>query len=134
MIHPTLAEGDRVVLDVPENPRLHGQEGKVLKVTEYGAVVATDAAATGRFRAHWSEMGLLADHVGCEDDTVIETVAKYKPRSRMRDALVRQDGGVRRARESGYTGSICPTCQGCRMTRNGSCEKCEDCGTTSGCS
>ena len=34
----------------------------------------------------------------------------------------------------GYTGRFCDICGGCRMTRSGTCEKCEDCGTTSGCS
>lgn len=34
----------------------------------------------------------------------------------------------------GYTGDTCTICQGCRLTRNGNCMKCEDCGSTSGCS
>ena len=39
---------------------------------------------------------------------------------------------VRKA--SGYTGNFCPECGSDRMVRNGSCEKCENCGGTSGCS
>jgi ribonucleoside-diphosphate reductase alpha chain len=38
------------------------------------------------------------------------------------------------ARSRGYTGSSCPQCFNLRMVRNGTCEKCEDCGTTTGCS
>ena len=38
------------------------------------------------------------------------------------------------AKAAGYTGDECPVCQGIRMTRNGSCLKCEDCGSTNGCS
>lgn len=38
------------------------------------------------------------------------------------------------AKAAGYTGDECPVCQGLRMTRNGSCLKCEDCGSTNGCS
>jgi predicted nucleic acid-binding Zn ribbon protein len=37
-------------------------------------------------------------------------------------------------REMGYTGDICAYCGGCKMTRSGSCQKCEDCGETGGCS
>jgi len=33
----------------------------------------------------------------------------------------------------GFTGSVCPNCQGSRMVRRGSCECCEDCGSSSSC-
>jgi hypothetical protein len=38
------------------------------------------------------------------------------------------------ALSQGYTGNFCDDCGGARMTRSGTCEKCEDCGSTSGCS
>ena len=34
----------------------------------------------------------------------------------------------------GYTGNPCPECQNFTMVRNGTCEKCDTCGATSGCS
>src|SRR5690606_9633916 len=34
----------------------------------------------------------------------------------------------------GYTGSMCSECQNFTMVRNGTCEKCDTCGSTSGCS
>lgn len=34
----------------------------------------------------------------------------------------------------GYTGNICPECSNFTMVRNGTCEKCDTCGATSGCS
>ncbi|MBT9370408.1 vitamin B12-dependent ribonucleotide reductase [Rhizobium sp. CSW-27] len=34
----------------------------------------------------------------------------------------------------GYTGNMCSECQNFTMVRNGTCEKCETCGATSGCS
>jgi hypothetical protein len=37
-------------------------------------------------------------------------------------------------RRGGYTGSSCRECGSARMRRNGTCEVCEDCGATSGCS
>ncbi|RVD54094.1 vitamin B12-dependent ribonucleotide reductase, partial [Mesorhizobium sp. M7A.F.Ca.ET.027.03.2.1] len=42
----------------------------------------------------------------------------------------------RRARSllQGYTGNSCSECQNFTMVRNGTCEKCDTCGSTSGCS
>ncbi|PZM11133.1 vitamin B12-dependent ribonucleotide reductase [Rhizobium tubonense] len=42
----------------------------------------------------------------------------------------------RRARSimQGYTGNMCGECQNFTMVRNGTCEKCDTCGATSGCS
>ena len=34
----------------------------------------------------------------------------------------------------GYTGAFCPDCGGTHMVRSGTCEKCMDCGATTGCS
>ena len=34
----------------------------------------------------------------------------------------------------GYTGNMCSECQNYTMVRNGTCEKCDTCGATSGCS
>ena len=34
----------------------------------------------------------------------------------------------------GYTGNMCSECQNFTMVRNGTCEKCNTCGATSGCS
>ncbi|MDJ0522388.1 MAG: vitamin B12-dependent ribonucleotide reductase [Planctomycetota bacterium] len=39
-----------------------------------------------------------------------------------------------KARLQGYTGDACPDCGSFTMVRNGTCEKCETCGATSGCS
>jgi hypothetical protein len=100
--------GDAVQLVNTDIPRLEGQRGEVLEVTEWGAHVETAAAATGRFRAHHSEM------------------APYDPPPALKPKPS--------VREAGYSGEICPVCNGCRMRRNGSCQLCEDCGSTTGCS
>ncbi|MFZ1816115.1 MAG: vitamin B12-dependent ribonucleotide reductase [Rhizobiaceae bacterium] len=46
------------------------------------------------------------------------------------------DQGERRARAvmQGYTGNSCTECGNFTMVRNGTCEKCDTCGSTSGCS
>ncbi|MEO6913027.1 MAG: LAGLIDADG family homing endonuclease, partial [Candidatus Baltobacteraceae bacterium] len=41
---------------------------------------------------------------------------------------------VKAAKAKGYTGNACSECGQLTMVRNGSCEKCDSCGTTSGCS
>ncbi len=45
-----------------------------------------------------------------------------------------QETKAKKAKEQGYTGSICSECASIRMKQNGSCEVCLDCGGTSGCS
>jgi ribonucleoside-diphosphate reductase alpha chain len=49
--------------------------------------------------------------------------------------LEREEAKIRRsAREQGFTGDICGECGGSKMVRNGTCLKCNDCGSTTGCS
>jgi hypothetical protein len=48
--------GVRIQLRVPENPRLDGAYAVVETVAAWGCHVLTAAAATGRFRALFSEM------------------------------------------------------------------------------
>lgn len=38
------------------------------------------------------------------------------------------------AKTMGFTGNICSTCGQAMMVRNGTCEKCTVCGSTTGCS
>ena len=42
--------------------------------------------------------------------------------------------GRKRSIMQGYTGNMCSECQNFTMVRNGTCEKCDTCGSTSGCS
>jgi hypothetical protein len=100
--------GDAVQLVNTDIPRLEGRRGEVVEVTEWGAHVQCAAAATGRFRAHHSEM------------------APYDPPPHPKPKPS--------VREAGYTGDYCDTCGGSRMKRNGACLLCDDCGSTSGCS
>ncbi len=41
---------------------------------------------------------------------------------------------VRQARAQGYEGDACPECGNLTLVRNGTCQKCDTCGTTTGCS
>jgi ribonucleoside-diphosphate reductase alpha chain len=49
-------------------------------------------------------------------------------------ATVERSQQVTAARAKGYTGNACGECGQLTMVRNGSCEKCDSCGATSGCS
>ena len=48
--------------------------------------------------------------------------------------LMASHNEIKKARERGYTGDICPECQSMTMVRNGTCLKCNTCGATTGCS
>ncbi len=41
---------------------------------------------------------------------------------------------TRASQVAGFTGNICDQCGGTHMIRSGTCELCQDCGTTTGCS
>ncbi|MHB8140039.1 MAG: vitamin B12-dependent ribonucleotide reductase [Vulcanimicrobiaceae bacterium] len=49
-------------------------------------------------------------------------------------ATIARADAVNAARAKGYTGNACSECGQLTMVRNGSCEKCDSCGSTSGCS
>ncbi len=48
--------GDRVKLNVPDNPRLHGRSAQIEALTPWGAYLICEAAGSGRFRALYEEM------------------------------------------------------------------------------
>lgn len=106
-----LLTGMRVRLITPDNQRLNGKAATVESVTEWGAHVRTDAAATGKFRALFSEI----EPVGAGQNSTPPQVT----------------GGTN---GHGYTGDVCQRCGSLRMVRNGTCTLCADCGESSGCS
>ncbi len=82
-------------------------------------------------------------------ETYAEGPARAKTRGGAATSAAPADGGehreqvkaaaalsaqVYRARMQGYEGDACPNCQSFTMVRNGSCLKCNTCGSTSGCS
>lgn len=107
-----IQRGDQVILNVPENKRLHGAVAIVKEVTDWGAYVATNAAATGEFRALQEEM---------ISEQVIETNGVHI--SPTHDQVI----------PTQYTGDICIHCQSARMRRVGTCLRCDNCGDTTGC-
>tara|TARA_Y100000780_G_C13695797_1_gene421849 strand:+ start:13842 stop:17297 length:3456 start_codon:yes stop_codon:yes gene_type:complete len=79
------------------------------------------------------EMIEKKEEVHHADGTVsVETNKVY---SRERDAgMVTQARKMQEAKMKGYEGEACPECQSFTLLRNGSCMKCDTCGSTTGCS
>ena len=63
-----------------------------------------------------------------------EAVATRAPEARFVTRTRTLISAAEKARLQGYTGDACPDCGSFTMVRNGTCEKCETCGATSGCS
>lgn len=61
---PTMLIGDRIRLSTPDNERLHGTNATIVELTDWGAHCEAPAAATGAFRALWSEMETSIAYVG----------------------------------------------------------------------
>jgi ribonucleoside-diphosphate reductase alpha chain len=82
---------------------------------------AANTAASAKVNTHDRAEPLSPTPEGVETDTPREA----KPRSAdLRAQAVMQ----------GYTGNECLECHNFTMVRNGTCEKCDTCGATSGCS
>lgn len=128
-----LSPGDRVFLNTPDNPYTHTHQAWIKEVTEWGAYVVTDATETKRFRALWEEMS-KEPPLSTPDDYPLETPCYQGPSASDTVLETQPPTPTFRAREMGYTGNVCPMCGGLRMVREGTCEKCQDCGQTTGCS
>jgi hypothetical protein len=135
--------GDRVVIRVPENIRLHGSLAVVASVEPWGYQLCAPAAATGRFRALPSEVESVgpelvsASPTGQVDDAPAGKVAGH---------IAGNEGRVEAAIDTppdlvylepqhrpppAATGEVCGVCGGL-MVRDGSCLRCTICNERSG--
>ena len=62
-----------------------------------------------------------------------ETVSDGQ-QAKSKEAKGSYESDYERAKELGYTGDSCPECGSMTMVRNGTCQKCITCGSTTGCS
>ncbi|WP_394689230.1 vitamin B12-dependent ribonucleotide reductase [Hoeflea sp.] len=69
------------------------------------------------------EMDEMFSDAAAEDAEAAKTEAKKLEANRRAKSIMQ-----------GYTGNMCSECQNFTMVRNGTCEKCDTCGSTSGCS
>lgn len=132
MLQIAMLPGDKVRLNTPDNPRLDGARAIVETTTEWGAHVLTDAAATGKFRALYSEMIIEREGTILLAEKAATHAHSNGGYQELKNPYVLRDN--KQAKSEGYTGDACDTCGGLKMKRNGACLLCEDCGTSSGCS
>ena len=80
----------------------------------------------------------LAEDIAFEEvvDAADATAALFTDAAANEAAEAKKLAADRRAKSllQGYTGNSCSECQNFTMVRNGTCEKCDTCGATSGCS
>jgi ribonucleoside-diphosphate reductase alpha chain len=62
------------------------------------------------------------------------TAAPMSVSDEVRQATDKKMAAIREARIKGYEGESCPECANFTLVRNGTCLKCDTCGTTTGCS
>jgi ribonucleoside-diphosphate reductase alpha chain len=98
---------------------------------------APDTEAATAFRRDYEERARELVEEAVETETADEAspelftdaAAREAQEARALEASRRQ-----KAIMQGYTGNMCSECQNFTMVRNGTCEKCDTCGSTSGCS
>ena len=85
--------------------------------------MTSDANAGHGFnRGKWPHSWVAVEHLdGSVRASYVPTAAPLEQR-------------VSQSRAQGYTGDPCPNCQMFTMRRNGTCNVCDSCGTTTGCS
>jgi ribonucleoside-diphosphate reductase alpha chain len=90
---------------------------------ERAAELAEEIAEEGvADEAEQSITALFSDKAAAEAASAKADAKKLEAERRMRSIA------------QGYTGNMCSECQNFTMVRNGTCEKCDTCGATSGCS
>ncbi|WP_439628662.1 vitamin B12-dependent ribonucleotide reductase [Shinella sp.] len=89
---------------------------------ERAAEVADEIAEEAADGAVESVTALFSDKAAAEAASAKADAKKLEAERRMRSIA------------QGYTGNMCSECQNFTMVRNGTCEKCDTCGATSGCS
>jgi ribonucleoside-diphosphate reductase alpha chain len=89
---------------------------------ERAAEPAEDLAGDVAEEASQGITALFSDKAAAEAASAKADAKKLETERRMRSIA------------QGYTGNMCSECQNFTMVRNGTCEKCDTCGATSGCS
>ena len=97
--------------------------------------------ATAFKRDYEERANELAEEIAEEDapdlfDQPSATTALFSDKAQADASAAKALAAERRqqALMQGYTGNMCSECQNFTMVRNGTCEKCDTCGATSGCS
>ena len=71
---------------------------------------------------------------GLWDPTMMQSAPVFNVSNEVRHKVDQKLEKVREARIRGYEGDSCSECGNFTLVRNGTCLKCDTCGSTSGCS
>lgn len=137
---PTLVSGSGIDRNSAEPKGSARSAGATIRKLEPAvAIQPSDATGFKRdYEEHAKEALEQQLRTAKEDEQVSITLSSDKAASEATNA--KTDGkkleNERRMRSiaQGYTGNMCTECQNFTMVRNGTCEKCDTCGATSGCS
>jgi ribonucleoside-diphosphate reductase alpha chain len=96
--------------------------------------VASAEEATGFKRDYEERADQFKEEVAAEEAREVTTL--FTDQAAAEAATAKKVEADRRMKSimQGYTGNMCSECQNFTMVRNGTCEKCDTCGATSGCS
>jgi ribonucleoside-diphosphate reductase alpha chain len=113
--------------------------GKTLMAVTGGAATASGAAGTAATAQGTSNITAFRDAaapskaaVALKADAEEEIEAIVQEEAQAQKVSLAEQRAAARAK--GYEGDACPECQNFTMVRNGTCLKCDTCGSTTGCS
>ena len=144
---PVLVSGGHMPLTEPKGAATAAPAtARASNVTAFGgatarkleAVAATEEATA--FRRDYEERASEFAEEIAEEAEAPEVTALFSDKAAADAAAAKSDAkkveADRRMKSimQGYTGNMCSECQNFTMVRNGTCEKCDTCGATSGCS
>ncbi len=92
------------------------------RAAELAEEIAEETSEEVATESQQSVTALFSDKAAAEAASAKAEAKKVENERRMRSIA------------QGYTGNMCSECQNFTMVRNGTCEKCDTCGATSGCS
>lgn len=103
----------------------------------------TEPSETDKAHAQWAVAGILGEmerrRIEDEMDIIPPAATRREVGGHIHESGPTALGGPRKvmeeqARACGYTGDACPDCGNFKMVQNGTCKKCMECGSTTGCS
>jgi ribonucleoside-diphosphate reductase alpha chain len=109
--------------------------GNTVRKLEATTIVATSEVVA--FKRDYEERAKeLAEEIAEEviSESLFSDAAAEEATTAKSDAKKLESERRARSIMQGYTGNMCTECQNFTMVRNGTCEKCDTCGATSGCS
>ncbi|KQY20980.1 vitamin B12-dependent ribonucleotide reductase [Rhizobium sp. Root483D2] len=114
--------------------------GSAARKLETVSAVSISTSEIVAFKRDYEERAVEQPETAGETGTEPDVTALFSDKAAAEAAAAKSGAkkleAERRIRSiaQGYTGNMCSECQNFTMVRNGTCEKCDTCGATSGCS